>query len=50
MLAKTNVPANSEVGVVAATIGAARGDGKHKMGFGFQCVITYVPYPTGMTA
>ena len=30
MLAKTNVPANAEMGLVAATIGAARGDGKEK--------------------
>ena len=28
MLAELNVPANSEVGLVAATIDAARGDGK----------------------
>ena len=28
MLAKKNVPANSEVGLVAATIETARGDGK----------------------
>ena len=30
MLAKINVPANSDVGLVAATIGAARGDGKEE--------------------
>ena len=30
MLAKMNVPARSEVGLVAATIGAARGDGKEE--------------------
>ena len=30
MLAKRNVPANSEVGLVAAMIGAARGDGKEE--------------------
>ena len=30
MLAKLNVPANAEVGPVAATTGAARGDGKEK--------------------
>ena len=29
MLAKVNVPANTEVGLVAATTGVARGDGKH---------------------
>ena len=28
MLAKMNVPANAEVGLVAATTGAASGDGK----------------------
>ena len=28
MLANINVPANTEVGIVAATTGAARGDGK----------------------
>ena len=30
MLVKRNVPANSEVGLVAATIGTARGDGKEE--------------------
>ena len=30
MLAKMNVPANSEVGLIAAKIGAARGDGKEE--------------------
>ena len=30
VLAKTNVPANAEVGLVAATTGAARGDGKEE--------------------
>ena len=30
MLAKINVPANSEIGLVAATIGAARGDGEEE--------------------
>ena len=30
MLAKINVSASSEVGLMAATIGAARGDGKNK--------------------
>ena len=43
MLAKINVPAISEVGLVAATIGEAHGDGKGRwqrgMGIGFRCVI-----------
>ena len=30
MLAKLNVPANAEVGLVAATIGAARGESKQE--------------------
>ena len=30
MLAKINVPLNAEVGLVAATVGAARGDGKEE--------------------
>ena len=30
MLAKINMPANSEVGLVAAMIGAACGDGKEE--------------------
>ena len=30
MLAKINVPANAEVGLVAATTGVARGDGKEE--------------------
>ena len=48
MLAKLNVPANSEVGLVAATVEAARGSSSWKwqrgMGFGFRCVIPYALY------
>ena len=40
MLAKTNVPASAEVGLVAATTGAARGDGKVE----WDSVTHYVPY------
>ena len=40
MLDKINVPANSERGLVAATIGAGRSDSKG-MGFGVRCVIPH---------
>ena len=50
MLAKINVPANAEVGLVAATIGAARGDRNEEWDSDFGASF-YVPHTqTGMTA
>ena len=49
MLAKINAPENSEMGLVAVTIGAAHRDGKEEWdsdsGASLR-VITYVPYPS----
>ena len=44
VLAKINVPANAEVGLVATTTGAAHGDGKRLMEFRFPFDIPHVPY------
>ena len=59
MLAKINVPANAEVGLVATTTGAARGDGKEEWdsdsGASFHMSHTqtgttvYTKAPTGTT-
>ena len=43
MLAKINVPVNSEVGLVAATIEEARGEGKEEWDSD-SCTIPHVPY------
>ena len=39
MLAKMNVPANSEVTLMAATIGTARGDGKEEWDSDFDVTL-----------
>ena len=49
MLAKINVPANAEVGLVAATTGAARGDGKQERDSDSDASF-HLPHPqAGMT-
>ena len=50
MLAKINVPANAEVGLVAATTGAARGDGKEEWDSDFGVSFHMYYTQTRMTA
>ena len=45
MLVKMNVSTNSEMGRMAATIGAVRGDGKEKWDSDSGRDIPHVPYP-----
>ena len=49
-MTKMNVPASSEVRLMAATIGAARGDGKEEWDSDFVATFNTSPTRAGMTA